>query len=279
MSAAVRATSGSPGTAGRRRAFRKYAAVAGTAVRQSLGERSALLGRMGFYALILFIFSRLWAVVGERAPIPGATPRDLLWYLALTEWVVLSFPLIHLHIEADVQRGDIAYRLPRPISYLGARLAEEAGDFLVRFVTLGAAGFVLACTLAGGLPTDPSGLLLSVPLVVLAGWVGLCFHAAIGLSSVWLQDCSPVYWIWQKAAFILGGLLLPLEIYPAWLREIALWTPFSALMHGPGRMAFGWQPEAAAVVLAKLVFWGIVSSLVVTWVYRRGLRSLDVNGG
>lgn len=264
---------------GMRRALERYAAVAEIAVRQSLGERSAIFGRMGFYALILFIFSRLWAVVGERAPIPGAATSDLLWYLALTEWVALSMPLIHLHIEADVRRGDIAYRLPRPISYLGARLAEAAGDYLVRAVTLGAVGFALAFTMSGGLPTNPEGLLLALPLGLLAGWVGLCFHATIGLTALWLQDSSPIYWIWQKAAFILGGLLLPLEAYPTWLREIALLTPFAALMHGPGRMAFGWQPEYAALVALKLVCWGVVATVLVTWVYRRGLRTLDVNGG
>jgi ABC-2 type transport system permease protein len=169
--------------------------------------------------------------------------------------------------------------LPRPISYLGARLAEATGDFLVRAVSLGAAGFLLAFAMTGGLPDDPSGLLLAVPLGLLAGWVGLCFHGAIGLTAVWLQDSSPVYWIWQKAAFILGGLLLPLEVYPDWLRELALFTPFSALMHGPGRMAFGWQPEYAGLVALKLVFWGAVATVLVTFVYRRGLRVLDVNGG
>jgi ABC-2 type transport system permease protein len=258
---------------------RRYAAVLGISVRQALGERNALVGRMAFYALILFIFSRLWAVVGERAPIPGASRTELLWYLAVTEWVMLSFPPVHLRIEEDIRRGDIAYKLPRPISYLGARMAEESGDFLIRVLTLGGGGFALAYAMSGGLPRDPSGLVLALPLVLLAGWVGLCFHAAIGLTSLWLQDCSPVYWIWQKAAFILGGLLLPLEVYPAWLREIALWTPFSALMHGPGRMAFGWQPELAALVALKLVGWGVVSTLLVTWIYRRGLRALDINGG
>ena len=45
--------------------------------------------------------------------------------------------------------------------------------------------------------------------------------AAIGLSAFWIVDTSPVYWIWQKLAFVLGGLLLPLELYPDWLRALA----------------------------------------------------------
>lgn len=257
----------------------KYASVVRIAIRQSLSDRAALLGRLGFYAVILCIFSRLWGVVAERGAVAGASARDLVWYLAVTEWVILSLPLVHLVLEADVRRGDIACRLPRPISYLGARLAESAGDFLVRSATLAVFGCGLAFWMAGGPPDDPRGLLLALPLGLLAGWVALCFHATIGLCAVWLQDCSPVYWIWQKCAFVLGGLMLPLEVYPAWLREIALWTPFSALMHGPGRMAFGWQPELAGLVAAKLVFWAAVATALVVVVERRALRALDVNGG
>ena len=98
--------------------LRKYASVGVTAIRQSLNERGALVGRMAFYAVILFIFSRLWEVVVERGAVGGLSMKELLWYLAVTEWVMLSMPLVHLQIEADVRRGDIAYLLPRPISYL-----------------------------------------------------------------------------------------------------------------------------------------------------------------
>jgi ABC-2 type transport system permease protein len=234
---------------------------------------------MAFYAVILFIFSRLWEVVVARGAVGDLSMKELLWYLAVTEWVMLSMPLVHMQIEADVRRGDIAYLLPRPISYLGSRMAESVGDFLLRATSLAVAGCALASWMVGGLPEDPRGLLLALPLGLMAGWVGLCFHAAVGLCAVWLQDCSPVYWIWQKCAFILGGLMLPLEVYPDWLRELALWTPFSAILHGPGRMVFGWQPELAAWVALKLLFWGVVATALLMFVYRRALGALEVNGG
>ena len=56
-------------------------------------------------------------------------------------------------------------------------------------------------------------------------------------------------------------------------------TPFSAMLHGPGRMAFGWQPELALEIGLKLVAWGAVATLLLCVVYRRSLRALDVNGG
>lgn len=257
----------------------KYAAMLGVALRQGLTERGALVGRVAFYAAILLVFSRLWQVVLARGSVAGAGPVELLWYLALTEWVMLALPPLHLRIEADVRSGDIAYALPRPLSYLGARLAEAAGDWLLRALTLGIAGIALAWATSGAWPADSRGLLLALPLGVLAGWVGLVCYALIGLSAVWLQDVSPVFWIWQKLAFVLGGLILPLEIYPAWLQAVAGWTPFSALMHGAGRMAFGLDPVFAAEVAGRLVVWGALGALLLGWLYRRGLRVLDVNGG
>ena len=257
----------------------KYVAISAVSLRQCLSERAALIGRLGFYAVILLIFSRLWTLVGESGVLPDRSAADLLWYLAITEWVMLSLPPIQLDIEQEIRSGDIAYRLPRPLSYIGSKLAEGAGDVALRMLTLAPAGVALAWGLSGGLPEDPRGLLFVVPLGLLAAAVGLMFNAAIGLTAFWLQDCSPVYWIWQKFAFILGGLMLPLEIYPEWLRSIALWSPFSALMYGPGRMAFGWDPAYAAVVVAKLVLWALLAGLVLRAIYRRALVVLDVNGG
>jgi ABC-2 type transport system permease protein len=243
------------------------------------GPAGARRARLAFYGVILLVFSRLWRVAAERGAIDLASPKDLLWYLAVTEWVILSVPLIHLQIEADVQRGDVASLLPRPISYLGSRLAESAGDFLLRSATLAVAGCMFATAMTGGLPDDPRGLVLAAPLGVLSGFVALCFYAAIGLSSVWITDSSPVYWIWQKCAFILGGLMLPLEVYPAWLRDFALATPFAALMNGPGRMVFGWQPWVALRIGLQLAVWGVVAATVLIWVYTRARRRLEVSGG
>ena len=165
------------------------------------------------------------------------------------------------------------------ISYLGSKLAEAASDWFFRVVSLGVAGVCLATYFGGGLPDDPRGLLMALPLGLVAGIVGVLFYAWIGLLAVWLLDCTPVYWIWQKVAFVCGGLLLPLEIYPVWLQRVAAWTPFSAMMHGPGRMAFGHQPELALELALRLAAWAAVATLLVWATHRRALHALEINGG
>ncbi|MGH7162034.1 MAG: ABC transporter permease [Planctomycetota bacterium] len=253
----------------------KYLAVSLTALRQGLEHRAAALARAVFFLVILLVFSRLWSAVAPASI--GAA--HLLWYLALTEWVALSVPMVHLDIERDVRSGDIAYALPRPASYVGVKVAEALGATVARAALLGAAGLLWAYLLAGGWPSDPRGLLLALPACLLACAVSVLLHASIGVSAFWLQDASPLYWVWQKLTFILGGLLLPLEFYPRWLRSLAGWTPFSALLHGPGSLAFGLDSARAAWLAGRLALWGVLAAALLAWVYRRGLRVLDIHGG
>ena len=58
----------------------KYLAAAETALRQAFAERSAVIGRMAFYFVILLIFSQLWYVVGEMGGLGDLSATEFLWY-------------------------------------------------------------------------------------------------------------------------------------------------------------------------------------------------------
>ena len=257
-----------------------YLAVARTAARHAVSQRWDAIGRAGFYTVLLLIFSGLWAAVFRDAGRPaGAGPVEMLWYLAVTEWVVLSLPLAHRDVEDDVRSGDLAYLLPRPLSYVGARLAEGTGTLLVRMALLAPLGFGLAWALAGALPADPARLALAVPLGIAAGFVATAFLVAIGISAFWLQDAEPLAWIWQKLSFVLGGLVLPLSVYPGWLRAVARASPFHPLIAGPAGTALGIEESSAGAIALRIAAWGVVALALTRLLFVRGVRVLDVNGG
>jgi len=250
----------------------KYLAVAGTAMRQRLGERAPLLSRALFYALVLFIFDRVWSKLGLRG-------SGYVWYLAVTEWVMLSQPRLFQEIERDVRSGELAYQLTRPTSYLGVRLSEAAGELALSMAWLGLVGLTMATLLHGGLPDRPVGLLYAAALGVLAGGVLLLCNALIGLLAFWLEDVSPLYWLWQKCTFVLGGMFVPLALYPDWLRLVALWSPFSALMSGPGGMVVDPDPRIFALLALKLVACALFAQNALERVFAYALKRLAVNGG
>jgi ABC-2 type transport system permease protein len=255
----------------------KHVHAAALAARHALHARGEAVARALFYVAILLVFSRLWAVLDAGGRLGGVSAASFLWYVALTEWVVLALPLLSLEIEEDVRRGDVAYGLARPVSYLWTKVAEGAGSALVRLMILGAAGLVAAWLLGGAPP--PRGVLLALPLGTLSLLILVLCQAAIGLSSFWIGDTAPVFWIWQKLLFVLGGLMFPLEVYPEWLQRAAYFTPFAPLLHGWARLAFEFDVALAARTAALLLVWGAVLMAFVAWLYRRALVVLDVNGG
>jgi len=253
-------------------ASNKYLQLAYAGLRQRLGERSLLVARATFYVLVLFIFSRLWAKVSSDAP-------GNVWYLAVTEWVLLSQPRLFVDIERDIRGGEIAYRLTRPSNYLGERLAEGASEMALSMLVLGVVGFVAAFALTGAPPHHGAGLPAALVLGIVAGVLLLLCNALIGVSAFWLQDCSPAYWLWQKLLFVLGGLFVPLALYPEWLRVLALWLPFSAMISGPAGLLLEPNGTMFGLQLLKLLSCIVLVLHALDATYSRALERLEIHGG
>jgi ABC-2 type transport system permease protein len=266
-------------------AYGKYLVIARAAFWQRLSERAALLGRISFYCLILLVFSCVWRRIFAAQSPPGSDGKEAaqlagnyVWYLALTEWIMLSQPSLYLDIEADVRSGDIAYQLARPLSYVGGKLAEGAGDLLLRMLTLAPFGLLFA-RLFSGQWVDGRGLGLAALVGVAAAAVLLLCYAAIGLCAFWLHDCTPVYLVWQKVLFVLGGLMVPLSVYPKWLQAFALRLPFASMLYGPGQLVADPNPQRALGLLLELGVWIVLVGILVLGLERRGRRALELTGG
>jgi ABC-2 type transport system permease protein len=260
----------------------KYIAIARTSFRRRLEDRSVLMGRIAFYGVLLMVFSKVWqAVFAAQAEADSAAPTaafsDYVWYLVVTEWMVLSQPSVHMDVQSDVQSGDIVHQLSRPVSYGGSKLAEALGELALRLVVMGAAGLVFGRLFADCWP-DMARLALAALVGLLSSLLMLLCLLSIGFCSFWLHDCMPIYMVWQKLVFVLGGLMLPLSIYPAWLQSIALASPFAAMLYGPGRLVIG-EADAPTTLALHLIGWCALAGLIAFLIERRALRRLVIDGG
>src|SRR5262249_22113880 len=84
----------------RRASLSAPGAIGVVAARQAAAARAEVVARVGLYVVILVVFSRLWRAAAG-AEVVGSV--ELLWYLAATEWVLISIPYVHLEIERDVR--------------------------------------------------------------------------------------------------------------------------------------------------------------------------------
>src|SRR5438093_2188255 len=245
----------------------KYAAFSRISATQAGRERNELYGRMAFFAVILGVFSSLWRAVAEAGMPVAADPKSLVWYLAATEWILLSAPPIHLEIQEAIRRGDVVYRLGHPASYVLAEFATGFGLLAVRAPFLGLTAFL--CAFAFTEWTPPlSALLIVVPFGFVASTVITALYLGIGLLAFWLQDVSPVFWVWQKLMFVLGGLMLPLQLYPSVVQRVAAFTPFPSLLSAPASFVLRTGVVEPGALVRHLAAWACATALIVWWTFR-----------
>lgn len=253
----------------------KYLYLIFLSASQSLKNYKFLTGLSLFLIACLIIFSNLWKLASSSQ----FTPDQLLWYIAFNEWVLIAIPGIQFDIEQELRDGRLAYLLPRPISYIGSKFAEGFGRLLVNLAFLGCIAFTFTWFWVGMLPFSLNAFLVAILLGVLAGTTALIFQLLVGLTAFWLNEVGPFSWMWEKLLFVFGGLILPLAAYPEWMQKVAWLTPFSTILGERSALAIYPQMSHFIFVTFSLIFWCCVGITLVTILYRKGLRILNMEGG
>jgi ABC-2 type transport system permease protein len=262
-------------------AVRKYWAIFQTTLANSLAYPGELVGRSLMILPFMWIFYQLWKVTFAAAgsdTINGLSLHDTMWYLMMAETIELSRPRVARTIADNVKDGSIAYLLNKPYDFLVYQFSASMGETIFRALMTAIFGGAMVWWLAGP-PPDLRSWPLTI-IAVLGAWVlNFLVNGLIGLAAFVSEEVAPFEWIYQKFAFIFGGLLIPLDFYPHWLKTIAYALPFPAMMYGPARLFVTLDASLFASVLGQQATWTLVLGILLVFAYRRGLAYLTVNGG
>lgn len=261
------------------RKLQKYLAVFQLSFIHTLRNYKALVGLSIFLVTCLIIFANLWKIAAAKQGAVSLSPEELLWYIAFNEWVIISLPDTHETIEQDLRTGKLAYLLSRPISYPGSIFAEAAGALTANMLALGTVTFLFTWYQAGALPFQAGGFIIAILFGLSAGVLAILFGMLIGLSAFWLHETDPFFWIWEKLLFMLGGLMLPLTVYPQWLQAIAHLTPFPLILGERSALAIDFNLQSILMLSTSYLGWGAFAVVCVALLYRKGLRIVNIEGG
>lgn len=256
--------------------FHALAAFARLGWRETASDRFGLLARVILYSLPVLIYSAIW----QATPLAGSgiSVEQATWYVMATEAIIFSPGYAFREVEEDIRTGAIEAALTRPVDYALGKIAEEAGGTLLRLAMLGTYGGILAWTLTGMVPFAWTALPAVWTAAGFGALLALLVQVAIGFLTVWAGNPAPAYWIWQKLIFVMGGLFLPLTLYPAWLAEIGRVTPFAAILFHPASLVLDASPAAIVQVLSWQVLWLGVAALLVAFVAAVATRRLVREG-
>lgn len=249
-----------------------------TAVQRVLATPSSFLVSIGIYVSVVVILGSLWrvATAANGGEVAGYTAVALTWYVATSEaaTIPLNTRLID-QLGDDISSGAVAVELLRPTSMVALRIAAELGRATPHLVACMVVGTALA-TLGGGAAPSLPGLLLAAPALVLAIACNIVGQHAFAGVAFWIRDTRSSWFVYQKLVFIIGGMLLPLEVLPDTVGGVAKLLPFMVMAYAPARLASG---HVEPWLLAVQVGWIVVLATVTAAVYRRGERRLQVVGG
>ena len=261
----------------------KYWAIFKTQLLNRLSYPADLLGHGISIVIYLWVFIFLWrttyrAMGVSDGSIAGLTLSQTIWYLMLAETLLLSKPRLARLISAGVKDGSVAYLLNKPYNFLIYHFSVGLSDSLVNMVFNLLAGGTVVWIMETP-PPEAWGWPMVLLTMILAWMIDFCFAALIGLAAFIVEDVSAFDWIYQKLLFILGGMLIPLDFFPDWLRYISQVSPFAFTIYGPARLFIEPGLERFGTLLVGQLVWLVVLGTLVTASYRRGMQSLAINGG
>jgi ABC-2 type transport system permease protein len=258
----------------------KYMYIAKTNFINNLTYLQDIIWSSAFIALIIFIFFNLWTVLfGSNEYVAGFTIIMMLWYLVMTESIVTAQSQVLEDIGDEIITGNIANYLNKPYGYIFYKYSYSIGKSIIKFlITFIMCGLVVLLLL-GPLKINPWNIPFMIIIVLLAMTLNFMIMAFLGVFAFWLEDAKSLEFVYNKIVFTLGGMLVPLEIFPQWLHTICIYLPFSYIAYYPAKLFVGFEFAMFFKTLIIEIAWIALFALLTALAYKQCIKRVSVNGG
>ncbi|MFI6641576.1 ABC transporter permease [Streptomyces sp. NPDC050504] len=194
-----------------------------------------------FGFIMAYTYIALW---DERPQLGGYDLSQALTYVWLGQALLMTCAMMGGGFEDElierIRTGDIAIDLYRPADLQLWWLAGDVGRAAFHLLGRGIAPMAVGA-LAFDLvfPANPlvwAAFLLSVLLGVV---VSFAVRYLVALSAFWLLDGAGAAQVCGLAALFFSGMLLPLNLFPGALGEVARALPWSSMLQVPADVFLG----------------------------------------
>ncbi|MBD0709859.1 MULTISPECIES: ABC transporter permease [unclassified Streptomyces] len=225
--------------------MRLYATVAAGGFRRHATYRVAtaagVFTNSVFGLVISYTYLALWS---ERPHLGGYTADDALAYVWLGQALLTVCGLMGGGFEEElierIRTGDIAVDLYRPADLQTWWFSANAGRCAYQLLGRGVAPMVVGwLVFRFTLPSGPGTWLAFLVAVVLGATVGFAIWYLVAMSAFWLLDGQGVSQLAWLSGLFFSGMLLPLNVFPGALGEVARALPWAALLQVPADVYLG----------------------------------------
>jgi len=258
--------------------------VVAAAIKQELAYRfdffTAILGSLLTMALLYY----LWTAIYNSATSFDMSYQALITYVCLGQAFSFARPgqrRVLVRIGGGIRSGNVLIDLIRPTDYQLLTFSDTLGAYLMETVVVSLPSYLLALLLFG--ISVPVSLPAAIGFVIsLWGAFFLVFSLdfLIGLLAFWTFSVWGLGYAKIAIIDILAGTIIPLTLFPDWLRRIALALPFKGIAYTPlaiyvGEIASG---DIWTSILNQFA-WGVGLVLLTRLLWLKARRRIEIQGG
>jgi len=236
-----------------------------------------ILGLISFSVMVIIfktVFSQVSFIAGYSFPM-------MFTYLAMTK--VLHFVTrgnTAKRIADEIKDGKISVFLLKPVGYLriwlGIFLADRSFEILVRSLLL-----VVLLIIVPSLFSFPNigVLMLFFISVIMALSYNYLINTIVAAIGFWVVDIRLFTTAFNLATGFLAGELVPIDIFPLYLKKIAEILPFRFLLFFPIKI---YQEKISGTALwiefIQAFLWLFVLIIISRILWRKGLKNYEAIG-
>lgn len=263
--------------------MKKYYYIFKTNLIEQLGYFADILIGFISFIIMMVIFLYLWQYIYQDPDtlIKGYTMTQMIWYVIITEmtWYGTRNKTLTAEISDDIKSGKIAYNINKPYNYVFYIMAKYISEIVLRFFIYVGLAIITGIILIGPLTTFQP---LALPFIIITFIFGIIINAiiriTISLASFWIEENKPFHWMYDKLILVVGTIF-PIEMFPTYLQPIIKLTPIFVVMYGPAKLVVDFSYGVFFQVITAQIIYIVISIILMTYLYNKGVKKLNVNGG
>lgn len=239
-----------------------------------------LIQVLGPALVLFFIRYNLWAAIYSLEGISTLQGYNFRQMLAYQAWVMLvaflGLGFNGMNLAEDIRLGRISAYLVYPFGFW----QFHASSFLAfQVLQLGVATLTLiALSIAGWIQPQPGPLLLGLLYCSCIALFWFQLNFLIGILSFWLEETWVLRVMMVTLTQFFSGALIPLELFPSWLRQSLNWLPFPYLTWVPVKIFSGEYAGSLVGAFALILGWTLLAFWLARAVWNQGIKAYTAAG-
>jgi len=239
--------------------------------------------RLFFVYLLMYSIYWVWTTLYTQSPGAfGVSLEQMVTYGILGMALEIFLDVgPEWYIATQVRTGAIDTDLMKPLDFHLHMLARSAGEMMFSLGVLALPSFAIGYYLFDlRLPGDVRTSLLFAVSLIFSFFVFFHISFLLGTLTVITLDIRSISWAYYSLVSFFSGQIVPLWLFPDFLRKISEALPFQAVYYIPMSIYIKTlNGNAALQALGLQAFWAIVLVLFSRWARSRVHARLTVQGG